>query len=147
MRPLVPTFIIERFKKNEKRGSFCSTTLFVDISGFTPLTEQLMQHGTEGAEILSDILDQIFEPLVEQVYAQDGIIPHFAGDAFTAIFEGNKTNVVANIALEMKLKFDKNPFIQTKFIVNSDYTAELFTSYNDARENELDDYPCLGLRN
>ena len=115
MRPLVPIFIIERFKKNEKRGSFCSTTLFVDISGFTPLTEQLMQHGTEGAEILSSILDEIFEPLVKLVYAQDGIIPHFAGDAFTAIFEGNKTNIVANIALEMKLKFDEKPFIHTKF--------------------------------
>ena len=115
MRPLVPIFIIERFKKNEKRGSFCSTTLFVDISGFTPLTEQLMQQGTEGAEILSDILDQIFEPLVELIYAQGGIIPHFAGDAFTAIFEGEKTNIVATIASEIKLKFDKKPFIQTKF--------------------------------
>lgn len=115
MRPLVPTFIIERFKKNEKRGSFCSTTLFVDISGFTPLTEQLMQHGTEGAEILSDILDQIFKPIVERVYVQGGIIPHFAGDAFTAIFEGEKTNLVAGIALKIKLKFDENPFVQTKF--------------------------------
>ncbi len=115
MRPLVPTFIIERFKKNEKRGSFCSTTLFVDISGFTPLTEQLMQQGTEGAEILSDILDQIFEPMVERVYAQGGIIPHFAGDAFTTIFEGEKTKIVADIALEIKLKFDEKPFIQTKF--------------------------------
>ena len=74
-----------------------------------------MHQGTEGAEILSDILDQIFEPMVERVYAQGGIIPHFAGDAFTAIFEGNKTNIVANIALKMKLKFDEKPFIQTKF--------------------------------
>ena len=115
MRPLVPAFIIERFKKNEKRGSFFSTTLFVDISGFTPLTEQLMQRGTEGAEILSNILDQIFEPMVESLYTHGGIIPHFAGDAFTAIFEDEKTAIVANIALKIKQKFDESPFIQTKF--------------------------------
>jgi hypothetical protein len=33
--------------------------------------------------------------------------------------------------------YDSNHnIIQTKFIVNSDYTADLFTSYNDARENK-----------
>jgi len=61
-------------------------TMFVDLSGFTALTETLMREGTPGAEHLSIILNQIFAPLVELVYAKGGFIPYFAGDAFTAIF-------------------------------------------------------------
>ncbi len=60
--------------------------MFIDLSGFTPLTESLMQRGTRGAEELSIILNEIFEPLVNLVYARGGFIPYFAGDAFTAIF-------------------------------------------------------------
>nr|WP_256534305.1 tetratricopeptide repeat protein [Lewinella sp. JB7] len=56
------------------------------MSGFTPLTETLMQQGLTGAEQLSMILNEVFEPLVELVYRAGGIIPYFAGDAFTAVF-------------------------------------------------------------
>ncbi len=61
-------------------------TVFVDLSGFTPLTDTLMQAGPGGAEQLSIILNEIFEPLVRLVYSQGGFIPYFAGDAFTAVF-------------------------------------------------------------
>ncbi len=60
--------------------------MFVDLSGFTPLTQHLMNKGSVGAEELSNILREIFEPLVGVVYAHGGFIPYFAGDAFTAIF-------------------------------------------------------------
>ncbi len=60
--------------------------MFVDLSGFTPLTESLMRQGNRGAEQLSNILNEVFEPLVRLVYAKGGFIPYFAGDAFTAIF-------------------------------------------------------------
>ncbi len=45
-----------------------------------------MQHGPEGAEELSDVLNHIFQPTVSLVYAHGGFIPYFAGDSFTAIF-------------------------------------------------------------
>ena len=45
-----------------------------------------MKRGVDGAEVLSIILNRIFEPLVRLVYARGGFIPYFAGDAFTAIF-------------------------------------------------------------
>lgn len=61
--------------------------MFVDLSGFTRMTEQLMRLGTEGAEELSLILNRIFEPLVSIVYERGGFVPHFAGDSFIAIFE------------------------------------------------------------
>ena len=69
--------------------------MFVDLSGFTPLTETLMRQGNEGAEQLSISLNGIFEPMVRLVYSQKGFIPYFAGDAFTAIFPIEDTEVTA----------------------------------------------------
>jgi predicted ATPase len=63
--------------------------MFVDLSGFTSLTDNLMQQGNEGADKLSQILNHIFEPLVHLVYQRGGFIPYFAGDAFTAVFPVN----------------------------------------------------------
>jgi predicted ATPase/class 3 adenylate cyclase len=115
VRPLIPTFIQEQFQKQQFQGSYLATSLFVDISGFTPMTEKLLQHGAEGAEILSQILDDIFQPMVARVYAQGGIIPHFAGDAFTAIFEGAPTGVVFSLASRFIRTFDKYPVFSTPF--------------------------------
>jgi tetratricopeptide (TPR) repeat protein/class 3 adenylate cyclase len=112
---LIPSFLTDHLDNPKQQGSFKGTTMFIDISGFTPLTETLMQHGTEGAEVLSEILDFIFKPLVAQVSAQGGIIPHFAGDAFTAIFEGEKTKIVAHIAENIKNFFDSTPTLKTRF--------------------------------
>jgi class 3 adenylate cyclase/tetratricopeptide (TPR) repeat protein len=114
-KSLVPLFILEQFSEGNLRGKFSATTLFVDISGFTPLTESLMRHGTEGAEILSDILDDIFAPMVALVAAHNGSIPHFAGDAFTAIFPEEQAETVANIALTFRNRFDENPLWITRF--------------------------------
>jgi predicted ATPase/class 3 adenylate cyclase len=67
-------------------GKLRACTMFVDLSGFTRLTEKLMQRGPEGAEELSYALNFIFQPTVALVYEQGGFIPYFAGDSFTAIF-------------------------------------------------------------
>ena len=114
-KSLVPPFILDQFSAGNLRGKFMATTLFVDLSGFTPLTESLMRHGTEGAEILSDILDDIFAPMVAQVAEHGGSIPHFAGDAFTAIFPEKQAERTANIAFSFRNRFDENPLWQTKF--------------------------------
>ncbi len=52
MNNLIPRYISDQFKQNNLKGSFEAFTMFVDISGFTKLTETLMQHGKEGAEVL-----------------------------------------------------------------------------------------------
>ncbi|MBN1876146.1 MAG: tetratricopeptide repeat protein [Anaerolineae bacterium] len=87
MRNLIPHFIHEQFKQGVSSGEFQAVALFVDISGFTPLAETLMQHGKDGAEVLSDVLNSIFAPLVAEVYAHGGLITTFAGDAFTGLFK------------------------------------------------------------
>lgn len=66
--------------------------MFVDLSGFTAMTEKLMRQGNEGAEKLSHILNSIFTPPVHLVYQRGGFIPYFAGDAFTAIFPKKETS-------------------------------------------------------
>lgn len=86
MPNLIPHFIDEQFRQGCLGGAFPAAALFVDISGFTPLTETLMQHRKDGAEVLTDVLNRVFRPLVAEVYAQGGFIATFAGDAFTALF-------------------------------------------------------------
>ena len=90
----MPHFIQENYRNGILQGSLQACTMFVDLSGFTRLTESLMAKGPNGAEELSDVLNHIFQPTVALVYQQGGFIPYFAGDSFTAIFP----NTAAGIA-------------------------------------------------
>ncbi len=83
---LTPKFILDRMDKGETSGRLEAACLFVDISGFTPLTVALMNHGTEGAEVLAEVLAAVFEPLIDALYRHGGFIAGFAGDAFKAVF-------------------------------------------------------------
>ncbi|MBE7533035.1 MAG: tetratricopeptide repeat protein [Chloroflexi bacterium] len=83
---LIPHFILQKFAAGERHGRLPAIVLYVDVSGFTPLTAALLQHQHDGAEALSETLAQIFQPLVEMVYAWGGFISHFSGDALTAVF-------------------------------------------------------------
>ncbi len=88
MQHLIPHIIAEEFQQKRMQGTFAAYTLFVDVTGFTPLTATLMEQGSEGAEILSQILNAIFEPMVAAVYQYGGCISTFPGDAFSAMFLG-----------------------------------------------------------
>jgi len=65
-----------------------ASVLFLDISGFTSLTEALAQEGPDGTEELTIILNQHFTELVESVNSWGGEVVAYAGDAFAAIFPG-----------------------------------------------------------
>ena len=73
MQPLIPPFIQQRLLAGHLFGEIDAFTLNVDLSGFTPLTEELMKMGISGAEQLSNILNEVFEPLVSLVYSRGGI--------------------------------------------------------------------------
>lgn len=90
MHNLVPDFIIENFARGQYRGEFQAASLFVDISGFTTITDALMAHGPYGAEVLATIMRRVFKPFIQDVFGQNGIIASFAGDAFTALFPVNQ---------------------------------------------------------
>jgi hypothetical protein len=67
LRNLIPHFIQQQFEAGNEHGNFDAFTLFIDLSGFTSLTETLMKQGKEGAEQLSAHLNGIFEPLVHSL--------------------------------------------------------------------------------
>lgn len=83
---LVPNFVIQKVRQNQFSGRFKAATLFVDISGFTKLTETFLTHHREGAEALTNALREIFSPQIDILTRRGGFIPFFAGDAFVAIF-------------------------------------------------------------
>ncbi len=86
MKHFLPHFIQENYRFGLMHGCMQACVLFVDLSGFTRLTERLMQREAEGAEELSQVLNHIFQPTIRLVYEQNGFIPYFAGDSFTALF-------------------------------------------------------------
>lgn len=86
MRRLVPNFIIDKYRSNELSGSFQGAAIFVDLSGFSKMTDTLSQHGQHGAEVLAEMMSVVFAPLVNAVFAHGGFVIGYAGDAFNAIF-------------------------------------------------------------
>ncbi len=105
---LVPHFILEKYESLERFGRFNATALFVDISGFSAVTDKLMIHGQHGAEILAGVMGAIFEPLINSVYSQGGFVTGFAGDAFTAVFPSSDTTIqqalAAAVAIQEQMK-------------------------------------------
>lgn len=63
-----------------------AAVLCADISGFTTLAEALARRGPEGAEVLTQLLNDYLGQLVELVAAHGGEVLNFAGDAVIAIW-------------------------------------------------------------
>ena len=63
-----------------------AAVLFIDISGFTPLTERLGRRGAAGAEEMGRLLADYFGIFVDTTSAHGGQIVDFAGDALFAIW-------------------------------------------------------------
>ncbi len=64
------------------------TLVSADISGFTALSERLAGLGREGAEELTNILNDCFERMIEAVHVQGGNTLKFGGDALLILFSG-----------------------------------------------------------
>jgi tetratricopeptide (TPR) repeat protein/class 3 adenylate cyclase len=115
MKNFIPNFIAEKASENNHSGIFAASTMFIDISGFTSMTQSLMGHGKEGAEVLSNIINNIFTPSIKAIYDNGGFVSTFAGDAFTAIFETAKADHALNAAFEINKLFVDAGKIKTKF--------------------------------
>jgi class 3 adenylate cyclase len=60
-----------------------ATLCFVDISGFTNLSEKLARKGRIGAEELTGVLNFVFGRMLELAYLQGGSLLKFGGDALS----------------------------------------------------------------
>jgi class 3 adenylate cyclase/tetratricopeptide (TPR) repeat protein len=65
------------------------TVAFVDISGFTRLTERLARKGKVGAEEMSDILSATFAGLLDEVRDDGADLIKWGGDAVLLLFQGD----------------------------------------------------------
>ena len=75
--------------------------LFADISGFTPLTEGLVQAlgPQRGAEELTHWLNKIYDALVAEIENYRGSVISFSGDAITCWFDDQReVSFVSNIS-------------------------------------------------
>ena len=66
-----------------------ATCCFVDISGFTALSERLAKRGRIGAEELTEVLNHVFSRMLEVAYSKGGALLKFGGDALFLAFTGD----------------------------------------------------------
>ena len=67
MHRIIPELIIENYRAGRYQGSFNAASLFLDMSGFSVLTDTLMGQGRDGAEALAVTMRALFDPLVEAI--------------------------------------------------------------------------------
>ena len=80
-----------------------ATLCFIDISGFTNLSERLARRGRIGAEELTEVLNHVFGNMLEVAYSYGGSLLKFGGDALLLLFTGVDHQVrAASAAVEMR---------------------------------------------
>lgn len=95
-----PGMLIQRFADNSmpptapSETTFAGAVVFVDVSGFTALSEALSKdHGpTVGAELLNLYINSYMRKLIESIEKAGGDIIKFAGDAMQVIWRNANGN-------------------------------------------------------
>jgi class 3 adenylate cyclase/tetratricopeptide (TPR) repeat protein len=92
LRPYVPRLLIEWLRDcpEERYRPIEGTLAFVDISGFTKMTERLARKGKVGAEEMSDTLNRCFSDLLSVAYDYGAGLVKWGGDAVLLLFEGDE---------------------------------------------------------
>ena len=90
LAPYVPRLVLEwdLDPADERWRALEATCCFVDISGFTALSERLARRGRIGAEELTEVLNHVFSRMLEVAYAKGGALLKFGGDALLLAFTG-----------------------------------------------------------
>lgn len=86
MHRVVPDLIVENYRNGRYGGEFLAVGMFLDLSGFSKMTDALMQHGQHGAEVLAGLMHGVFDPLVKSIFEYGGRIVSFAGDGIMALY-------------------------------------------------------------
>jgi class 3 adenylate cyclase/tetratricopeptide (TPR) repeat protein len=90
LAPFLPRLVHEWLADEPERRwrALDATAVFVDISGFTRLSERLARHGRVGAEELTEVIGSCFSELLAVAYAEGGVLLKFGGDALLILFTG-----------------------------------------------------------
>src|SRR4051795_10376159 len=101
----VPRLTLEwlRSSPDQRWLEMDATVAFVDISGFTAMSEQLASRGRIGAEEVTEVMNATFAALLEVAYAEGGGLLKFGGDALLLLYEGDDHAArAAKAAFEMR---------------------------------------------
>lgn len=88
LRPYVPQLLISWLREtpDARHRQVEGTLAFVDISGFTELTERLARKGKVGSEEISDTLDTCFAQLLSVASDYGAAVVKWGGDAVLLLF-------------------------------------------------------------
>ena len=112
MKKYIPNFISKKYSQNKFKGNFTGTILYADIVGFTSVTNELMKNGKVGAEVLAEIITNLFSPSLNLVHKHNGFVISVLGDAFIAVFWNSEDSI--NAAEEICLVFEEKGNRQTE---------------------------------
>jgi len=84
----VPRLLQERVGTGDATAAWTAegTAVFVDISGFTKLSEQLASKGREGAEQIAEVIGSCFGSILRVAYDAGASLLKFGGDALLLWF-------------------------------------------------------------
>ncbi|MBN1151163.1 hypothetical protein JXA84_08110 [candidate division WOR-3 bacterium] len=112
----IPDFFSEKYSIGEYSGNFLGCAMFLDLSGFTSVTDKLMREDKEGIEVLGNFLSQIFENIISNIHQRGGFISSFEGDALLAIFPGEESfRGALSCSEEINGFFSDKSVFKTKF--------------------------------
>ncbi len=94
----------DKYAKNKFLRKEKGTIVFLDISGFTFLTEKLMMTGHEGSEELTYHINRYFDHLIKVITNYGGDIIKFGGDALLFHFDGDGSYIKAIEAVNKIIK-------------------------------------------
>jgi class 3 adenylate cyclase/tetratricopeptide (TPR) repeat protein len=89
--PFLPRLTVEWLAGEPDRRWLqrAGTLAFVDISGFTAMSERLSALGRAGAEEVTDVMNATFARLLAEAYSFGGGLLKFGGDALLLFFDGD----------------------------------------------------------
>ncbi len=74
----------------ELHRAVSGSMVFVDVSGFTKMSERLARLGRVGAEELTDVIGATFGSLLPSAYSYGANLVKFGGDALLLLFNGDR---------------------------------------------------------
>ena len=116
LTPYVPRLVPEWLtdtpedRWHELEGS----VVFVDISGFTQMSEKLAKKGKVGAEEVTNVISGVFARLLSVAYGNGGSLLKFGGDALLLLFTGDSHELrAARAAVGMRTSLREIGRIET----------------------------------
>ncbi len=88
--PFVPRLTLEWLRDDSGASwrEVDGTVAFIDISGFTAMSERLSSQGRAGAEEVTEVMNATFAALLSVAYEQGGGLLKFGGDALLLLYDG-----------------------------------------------------------